>query len=161
MPEMDGIDLLKAIRAHHLHTHVIFLSEYEDFQYAKQAIQYHITDYLIKPVQTNELTARLQTLQSELNQRGTLELTTDQSLIDALIREIQLKNSPQAMVQSFITDTTVKVGNNKQRLFDDYQCLTQTLKHRLLQIYPWLSRFVLYSELTNAKTIERTDSSHR
>ncbi|GEN56148.1 hypothetical protein GCM10012290_06980 [Halolactibacillus alkaliphilus] len=154
MPEMDGIDLLKAIRANHLNTHVIFLSEYEDFQYAKQAIHYQITDYLIKPVQANELTTRLQTLKSELNQRDTIETTTDQNIVEALIRDIQLKKSPQPVIESFIMDTTAKVGGDRQRVFDDYRSLTETLKNKLLQIYPWLSRFLVYPEMTNEEKLE-------
>lgn len=55
MPGMSGIEILKSIRKLELHTRVIFVSGFQDFEYAKSAITYGAVDYLLKPVIREEL----------------------------------------------------------------------------------------------------------
>ena len=66
MPVVNGIDI-----AHYCHynspdTKVIFLSGYEDFEYAKQAINYSVYSYLTKPVSRSTLTKLFSELNNEL-----------------------------------------------------------------------------------------------
>ncbi|MEK3888446.1 response regulator transcription factor [Bacillus sp. FSL K6-3431] len=55
MPEMDGIRLVKEIQKLKCKPEVIIISGYDDFEYAKQAIKYQVKDYLLKPINRNEL----------------------------------------------------------------------------------------------------------
>ena len=55
MPGLDGIEILKNIRKLSLPTKVIFISGFQDFQYAKDAVTYGAVDYLLKPVIKDEL----------------------------------------------------------------------------------------------------------
>ncbi len=56
MPEMNGIELLEYIKKEKLsEASYIILSGYYDFQYAKSAIRHNCCDYLLKPVQKDEL----------------------------------------------------------------------------------------------------------
>lgn len=55
MPGKSGIDVIRYIEEHHLKSKVIFLSAYQEFEYAKQAVHYGVTDYLLKPVSQEEL----------------------------------------------------------------------------------------------------------
>jgi len=48
MPFMDGIELIKQIREMDNQVQIIILTAYEDFNYAKSAIQHGIMDYVIK-----------------------------------------------------------------------------------------------------------------
>lgn len=48
MPIMDGIELIQNIREMNQNIKVLLLTSYSDFSYAKNAIQYGATDYLIK-----------------------------------------------------------------------------------------------------------------
>ncbi|MCH3971196.1 MAG: response regulator [Oscillospiraceae bacterium] len=50
MPKMDGIELLQAVKEERLCECVILLSEYADFEYAREGIVLGAFDYLIKPV---------------------------------------------------------------------------------------------------------------
>lgn len=57
MPVMTGIDLLKRIREEGLSdAYFVILSGYNDFKYAQQAIRYASMDYLLKPIDKDELT---------------------------------------------------------------------------------------------------------
>lgn len=61
MPVMSGIALLQTIRETQIsHAHFVILSGHNDFQYAKQAIHYSCLDYILKPIQREELLGILQ-----------------------------------------------------------------------------------------------------
>ncbi len=55
MPRMDGITLFKEVKVLHPHTRCIFLSSYSDFAYAREAISLGVENYLLKPIQKDEL----------------------------------------------------------------------------------------------------------
>lgn len=55
MPEMDGLSLLKAVKRREPGIQVAMLTGYSDFAYAKQAIHLGAMDYLLKPVDREEL----------------------------------------------------------------------------------------------------------
>lgn len=67
MPEMNGLELIKAIRESGGNMHVLILSGYADFEYAKQAIVQRIDGYLLKPVDEDELMDYLNSLKKELD----------------------------------------------------------------------------------------------
>lgn len=68
MPGMSGLQLIEAIRAAVPEPpKFIILSGYADFEYAKQAIQYQITRYLMKPVDTEELRSLLRECTAEIS----------------------------------------------------------------------------------------------
>jgi YesN/AraC family two-component response regulator len=55
MPVMDGMELIKHMHLYHPRVYKIITSGYADFEYARQAIQFGVTDYLLKPISANEL----------------------------------------------------------------------------------------------------------
>src|SRR5574344_1947494 len=55
MPQMDGVVLMKEISALPHHPAIIVLSGYDDFTYAKAAIQSGAVSYILKPVDKKEL----------------------------------------------------------------------------------------------------------
>lgn len=59
MPFISGIELARQVREIRPATQIAFLSGYDDFTYAQQAIQYNIISYLLKPITMADLTAEL------------------------------------------------------------------------------------------------------
>ena len=55
MPVMDGIELLKKVREGYPDMDFIFTTGYSDFEYTKQAIRYSASEYLLKPIDPDEL----------------------------------------------------------------------------------------------------------
>lgn len=56
MPVFTGLELLGKIRKENLSdAYFVILSGYADFSYAQQAIRYDCTDYIVKPVEREEL----------------------------------------------------------------------------------------------------------
>ena len=66
MPEMDGIELIARLREEHPGVFCVIVSGYSDFEYMKAAIQNSAVDYLLKPVNTEELRRLLQRLETAL-----------------------------------------------------------------------------------------------
>lgn len=55
MPGLTGVEILKECKAMQIKTRIIFISGFQDFEYAKAALQYGAVDYLLKPVIREEL----------------------------------------------------------------------------------------------------------
>lgn len=69
MPRINGIELLKEVHENQLATCVVFLSEHSEFNFAKEAIQYGIFDYLVKPVKAEELKTLLQKVKNYIEEK--------------------------------------------------------------------------------------------
>ncbi|MFC3746560.1 response regulator [Paenibacillus sp. GCM10012306] len=55
MPGVDGVGLLQYLNDHHPEIRIIVISGYEDFMYTRQAIRCRADEYLLKPVDPQEL----------------------------------------------------------------------------------------------------------
>lgn len=55
MPEMDGLELSKYVSEEELGVEVLIVSGYNEFEYAKKAMAFGVSNYITKPVQTEEL----------------------------------------------------------------------------------------------------------
>ncbi|MCI6639937.1 MAG: helix-turn-helix domain-containing protein [Pygmaiobacter massiliensis] len=67
MPFISGIELARQVREIRPATNIAFLSGYDDFQYAKQAIQYNIISYMLKPLTTEGLAAELRAIRQKID----------------------------------------------------------------------------------------------
>lgn len=68
MPEKTGLDVLKEISKRKLKTKVIFLSGFQEFSYAKEAVTYGAVDYLLKPVSVEELESAINRAKNQIIQ---------------------------------------------------------------------------------------------
>jgi two-component system response regulator YesN len=59
MPNMDGLELAEQIRNNFSAVHVVLVSAYQEFTYAKQAIRFGVLDYLLKPYLPQDIEAIL------------------------------------------------------------------------------------------------------
>lgn len=63
MPLVDGLDLIRSVKEHsQLDPFFIIISGYNDFNYAQQALRYGVHDYIMKPIDEEEMTAALRKL---------------------------------------------------------------------------------------------------
>lgn len=87
MPGLSGLELIKYIKESHPHIKVIFLTGYNNFSFAQQAIKLGAFDFVLKPTNTQELEgvvvkARDSIIRSniELQQVENLKRKIDESL---------------------------------------------------------------------------------
>ena len=70
MPEMNGVMAAKYIRKKDDECSIIFLSAYDDFEYARNAIKVRALDYLLKPCDMNDLLAVMDTALQKLDKEN-------------------------------------------------------------------------------------------
>lgn len=59
LPEMSGLDMLESVIADDYKPKVIVISSYSNFMYAQRSIHLGAVDYILKPVQTDELVEKI------------------------------------------------------------------------------------------------------
>ena len=69
MPFISGIELARQVREIRPAMHIAFLSGYDDFEYAKQAIQYNIISYMLKPLTMDGLAAELRGIHEKIDRQ--------------------------------------------------------------------------------------------
>jgi two-component system, response regulator YesN len=70
MPVMNGLELIRALKAAHPQVKIVILSAYDDFRYAKEALRLGASDYLLKPeIKDSDLLQVLDNLQQELREQ--------------------------------------------------------------------------------------------
>jgi len=74
MPFMDGIELCRIMRAQMPWIGVIILSGYDEFEYARQCIQLGVREYMLKPINSDNLKEALDKVSAQLKaERNTFE----------------------------------------------------------------------------------------
>ena len=56
MPVMDGLELLEQVRSQYPDTHCVLLTAFSEFEYARTALRLGVENYLLKPIQIEEVT---------------------------------------------------------------------------------------------------------
>ena len=67
MPQMNGLELAKLVRDQVPTCHIVFLTGYDDFDYARTAIKLGADDYLLKPFSKDDVEEMLAKLQTKLD----------------------------------------------------------------------------------------------
>lgn len=72
MPLMAGIELAGWIYKNKPETMVILLSGYQDFEYARKALEYKVFDYILKPVSKDKVKNLTERIKTELNKNSSV-----------------------------------------------------------------------------------------
>lgn len=67
MPQMDGIEMLRTLRAEGCNAYVIILTAYDNFSYAQSALRLGAVDYLLKPFHDGDLENAVNRFRSRLD----------------------------------------------------------------------------------------------
>ena len=97
MPYMDGLTFIARVREQYPFIKILILSGYDDFEYAKQAIKLNVTEYILKPVNGEELAEILRkvriSLDEEIEQRRNISILQESYLGNLpILREVFLND---------------------------------------------------------------------
>lgn len=77
MPGMSGLELVKQVRGTHRRIKCILLTGYAEFEYAREALQYGVVEYLVKPLDHEKLRTALEstikTIKKEIDRTASYE----------------------------------------------------------------------------------------
>lgn len=67
MPYMDGLELARALNEDYQNIHIIIFTGFDEFEYAKEAVHLEIEEYMLKPINSQELSECLKRLKKTLD----------------------------------------------------------------------------------------------
>ena len=109
MSRMSGLEMIQQLHQIQPDIKTVILSGYSDFAYAQQAITYKVTQYLVKPVDEEELIAVFKGIKQQLDYEWE-ELTAAES---------EKRNLKQLLQKSFFRDLLLgRVGSSNE--LDEY-----------------------------------------
>lgn len=124
MPGMDGLQLIELLRELDPKLHILILSGYADFDYARKAITQRADGYLLKPVDEDELINYLQHIKSKIQNERMSEQW------DSVTKEW----NRESFIQSLLTDNQneesavlMKQASKLDLLWKTYQVLLVSL----------------------------------
>jgi two-component system response regulator YesN len=125
MPIMSGLELAKRARESHPGLRILFISGYEDFQYAKQALSLSAIGYILKPVKLQELEQMLKETANALDNER-------QQLIQKHQMERTLPMLKDAFVQEWLEGNID--GEEGGRLAESYEIVSPTNRYMAVRI---------------------------
>jgi len=87
MPCFSGLEMLETLRRNNINTEVIFISAYGKFEFAREAIHYGAFDYILKPIDENQLLSTVSRCADKIRSEKDKQGTGEQDHLDALILE--------------------------------------------------------------------------
>ncbi|RED65523.1 response regulator [Cohnella lupini] len=105
MPLVDGIEMLRILETHQSNMKIIVLSGHDDFKYTHQAIRTGAVEYLLKPVDPEQLTQALKQCMEDLehSQRQISEV-----LVTLSPEMLAVLNDCKKNVSAFLNEFAVK-----------------------------------------------------
>ncbi|CUO58586.1 Uncharacterized response regulatory protein SA0215 [[Eubacterium] contortum] len=70
MPGLNGIEMIKEIKKQQIQCRFVLISGYRDFEFAQAAVKLGVSDYILKPINEDEVNAVLKSLAEEESEGG-------------------------------------------------------------------------------------------
>ncbi|HYE11105.1 MAG TPA: response regulator [Patescibacteria group bacterium] len=163
MPKIDGIELLKRITAEKLCTCVVLISDHSEFNYARQGLVLGAFDYMVKPVDEEELKKLLQRARDFI-----MEKKIEQQKIQQLEKSLQEKLEvyfPHSEIKQLVE--LMKVRDVRTKEYADHiveivytslhydliktdsilNNIIYDIVNKLQESYKWLDKFIINKEL--------------
>ena len=83
MPEMDGFELARTVRQVNRHIPILFMSARDDLPAKQKGFQLGIDDYMVKPIDFDELLLRVRALLRRANIETERKITVGNLVLDA------------------------------------------------------------------------------
>lgn len=87
MPVMNGIDLIKTLYTWDNPPLIVFFSGYSEFEYARQAVQYGVRSYILKPIKYEDIVNTFSPIKDELDKQYSVHASSLNQ--DSFIRDVQ------------------------------------------------------------------------
>ncbi|ULT57626.1 response regulator transcription factor [Neobacillus drentensis] len=120
MPGINGLRLIEEIRKTNQHLHFIILSGFADFSYAKKAMSWGVEDYILKPINENELVTSLEKIKKALNEEKQKQLLLEKTF---LARKEQLFSFLLTKNEAVDDDTFLSEATSLGLVWDSYQLI--------------------------------------
>jgi DNA-binding response OmpR family regulator len=127
LPDMDGLLVLKKLRAKKLTTPVIILTARDTIEQRVQGLDFGADDYLIKPFDINELLARLRVMERRLGTADSAIISIEKVKLDSAAHKVFIEDQElscskkEYMVLKALMENAGRIQSREQiesRLYD-------------------------------------------
>ncbi len=149
MPVMTGLKLIENLHHSYPDIAVIITSGFSDFDFAKKAMQFGVMDYLLKPVDYNELFSTLQNLQ----ERFIAERSDKMDLLTSTSLKIVSKDEAVLLLHEHISNNyTTEINLNK--IADSIHYSPGYLTKLFIQKYDMApNKYIIHLRIQRAKAL--------
>ena len=116
MPYMDGMELSHFLHDNYPDVLIVIFSGFGEFEYAKKAIQYNVSEYMLKPVTAMELTKVIENMKEKLDSR-----IKEQRKMESLTQVSQDYHKNANVIRSKALDCLVKCTREVQVSLDELE----------------------------------------
>lgn len=124
MPKMNGIKLAQLAREQYPQLHIIFLTGYDDFDYALSAVKLGADDYLLKPFSREDVEAMLIKVKEKLDKEK------KQQQVHELVEKAEFSDLEQA-IHDRLADTELSLKSLSFQLGFNSSYLSVLIKKEL------------------------------
>jgi signal transduction histidine kinase/FixJ family two-component response regulator len=117
MPGIDGVELLRRIKAQSPDTEVIMISGHGDMDLAIQSLKYEASDFIVKPISDDALEIALKRVHEKISMRQQLRDYTEN--LEKLVRE---KSEKLIETERLAAQQYQRLAQRYQQLFDEVPC---------------------------------------
>ncbi len=145
MPQYTGFEIIERARENGYRGRFIILSGYSDFSYAQTAVGLGVSDYLVKPVDEDDLAAAVVKVRNEILQHQSMENKLTQYRENARGEILMKLMTRQAAPASYdLTDLSLNA--------DQYMVVFYEKYNKDMARIPWDLREILASSARDADT---------
>ena len=116
LPDFDGFELLKSIKNSKIFIPVIVTSAYSDTKHKVLAFKYGASDYMVKPIDLEELEARIWV---QLGKHSEIKTSHEKSLFEIINSQIFFKEKPLKLTTIEFDILSILIKNRNQTISRD------------------------------------------
>lgn len=157
MPMVDGVELLEKVMKEKLVHCVVLLSEYSEFEYARQGLVLGAFDYLVKPVNSNDISRLLERAKSFIDEKKQEEkrIMAYNPLLDIKqLLEMVQSGEPAENLACTIFDKLISEYEDKAKM---HHIITEFLEEVLEAINNNMSWFMKFADVNCIKSLNLCD----
>lgn len=117
MPVMDGLTFLQEVRKVDRTCEILMLTGYQEFEYARTAMQYGVKDYILKPIDYEQLEAKVAKTAEELREKRAEDMKKERKwgkaaslAYEKILRDVVM-GFPSVSARNFLADEGLGVDD--------------------------------------------------
>ena len=152
MPYMDGMELSHFLHDNYPDIIIVIFSGFGEFEYAKRAIQYNVSEYMLKPITAMELTKVIERMKEKADARQ-----KEKNKIQILMRDSQGYKKNANMIRSKTIEALVNCTRDVKESLDELEKMGIQMEASSYRVAVF--DMDLYSDLYQIDTEKRQESA--
>lgn len=162
MPEMDGLTLVKEVNEINPELKIIVLTGFDNFEYAQKYCKMNVNDFLLKPVDEEELTSVIKKIVKDLDsERDKIEKHRKIVRVEGTEQQLKLDQLMQNIIYDINSEEAINSIKKEYKLDNYNKFKVVILKHILDDNLSWKNHYKLLNLSVKKACIEVVDCDNK